>query len=164
MPYLENSKRFETFKEAYESGGGGLIAAGIDKEIVDNFLALREKIVLEYEAQKLAEEGIGIITFRDANYPKLLLEIPKFPPILYYRGRMDEAEELCIAVVGTRQITNYGRTVVPQLVEPIVDSGAVIVSGACLSQILKWPCYSSLEESGASNGRRRTQSDDSFRG
>ncbi len=121
--------RFRSFKDAFTANEGALLSAGLDAELVKAFLTLRDKIDLSAETEKLAQEQISIVSFRDANYPKLLLEIPKFPPILYYRGRMDEAEELCIAVVGTRQITNYGRTVVPQLVEPIVDSGAVIVSG-----------------------------------
>ena len=122
-------KRFKTFRSAFEASEQQLVAAGIDPEVAKKFLALRPNINLENEAQKLAAEGIGIISYRDANYPKLLLEIPKFPPILYFKGIMDAADELCVAVVGTRQITNYGRTVIPQLVEPIVDAGCVIVSG-----------------------------------
>src|SRR5581483_7263662 len=55
-------------------------------------------------------------------------EIPKFPPILYFKGSLS-ADELCVAVVGTRQITNYGRAVIPRLVEPLVDAGACVVSG-----------------------------------
>ncbi|HYV33577.1 MAG TPA: DNA-processing protein DprA [Candidatus Limnocylindria bacterium] len=123
------AKNFGTFKEAFEASEKRLVAAGIDPEIAKTFSVLRDKINLEQEAEKLENEGIGILTFRDASYPKLLLEIPKFPPLLYYKGKMDEPEELCIAVVGTRQITNYGRTVIPQLVEPLVEAGATIVSG-----------------------------------
>lgn len=123
------SKRFDNFKEAYEASAKQLAAAGIDAEIVQKFLELRDKINLADEAAKLAAEDIGIITFREANYPKLLLEIPKFPPIIYFKGLMDNNDELCVAVVGTRMITNYGRTVIPQLVDPLVDAGAVIVSG-----------------------------------
>ncbi len=106
-----------------------LITAGIDAEIAQNFIAMREKINLEEEAKKLDFEKIKILNYRDANYPRLLLEIPKFPPILYYKGIMQTADELCIAVVGTRMISNYGRTVIPGLIEPLVESGAVIVSG-----------------------------------
>jgi DNA processing protein len=122
-------KRFANFQSAFNASEKQFIAAGIDPEIVKSFLALREKINLTEEAAKLEKEKIQILTFRDKNFPKLLLEIAKFPPILYYKGSMQEPEELCLAVVGTRQITNYGRTVVPQLVEPLVEAGCVIVSG-----------------------------------
>ena len=123
------SKRFETFKQAYLANENQLVALGIDVEVAKKFTELRAQINLEDEAAKMEKEGINILTFRDANFPKLLLEIPKFPPILYFRGIMESNDELCIAVVGTRKITTYGKLVVPQLVEPIVDAGAVIVSG-----------------------------------
>ncbi len=123
------AKHFESFKDAYNATAQELVYAGIDSEIAQVFIILRNKINLDAEAQKLSAEGIGILNFRDALYPKLLLEIPKFPPILYYKGKMESNDELCVAVVGTRQITNYGRTITPQLVEPLVDAGIVIVSG-----------------------------------
>jgi DNA processing protein len=123
------AKRFENFKDAFLASESQLTAAGLDPEIVTNFLALREKINLEQESEKLAKEQIKILSFKDKNYPKLLLEIPKLPPILYYKGQMETADELCVAVVGTRMISNYGRTIIPGLLEPLVDAGAVIVSG-----------------------------------
>jgi DNA processing protein len=123
------SKQFPSFEAAFNAREKELVLAGIDPEVARKFLELRDKINLGVEAEKLAAEGIGILSFRDVNYPKLLLEIPKFPAILYYKGKMESNEELCVAVVGTRQISNYGRTVIPLLVEPLVDAGCVIVSG-----------------------------------
>lgn len=123
------AKRFNSFKQAYEAGQAQLTSIGIDPEVAAAFVNLRDKINLQNETEKLAAEGISILSFKDSNYPKLLLEIPKLPPILYYKGAMDNNDELCVAVVGTRQISNYGRMVVPQLVEPLVDAGCVIVSG-----------------------------------
>jgi DNA processing protein len=123
------AKNFKSFREAFEASSSQLQNAGIDAEVTSKFLALREKINLEQEQEKLEANGIKLLTFKDSSYPKLLLQIPKFPPLLYYRGKMDESEELCLAVVGTRMITTYGKMVVPQLVEPLVNSGITIVSG-----------------------------------
>ncbi len=123
------AKRFTTFQQAFTASPAELIAAGIDEALAGTFVQLRTKIDLAAEAKKLADENIKILSFRDPAYPKLLLEIPKSPPLLYYKGLMNESEELCLAVVGTRKITGYGRITVPQLVEPLVDAGATIVSG-----------------------------------
>jgi DNA processing protein len=123
------AKRFETFRDAFSASENQLVLAGLDPEIIQKFLTLRDKINLAEEAEKLAAEQINILSFSDANYPKLLLEIPKFPPILYYKGLMESADELCVAVVGTRMISNYGRTIIPGLIEPLALAGAVIVSG-----------------------------------
>lgn len=126
---MQITKNFNTFQEAYLVDKPTMLRFGIDEKLADEFIGLRQKINLESEAKRLTDEGIDLLTFRDKNYPKLLLQIPKNPPLLYFKGQMSEPEELCIAVVGTRKITNYGRTVTPQLVEPLVDTGAIIVSG-----------------------------------
>lgn len=123
------ARHFGRFEKAYKATSAQLLKAGIDPKDAEAFLALRDKTDLQKEAEKLDQEQIKILTFRQESYPKLLLEIPKKPLILYYRGRMEDPDELCLAVVGTRMITNYGRMVVPQIVEPLVDAGAVIVSG-----------------------------------
>ncbi|MBI5530415.1 MAG: DNA-protecting protein DprA [Candidatus Doudnabacteria bacterium] len=123
------SKQFSTYKDAFEAPQAELLKTGVDSAAILAFTSLRPKINLKEEADRLKAEGIKLLSQKDANYPKLLLEIPKSPPLLYYKGSMNSPEELDLAVVGTRKITNYGRTVIPQLVEPLVDAGAIIVSG-----------------------------------
>ncbi len=123
------ARRFADYAAAFRAGRAELLNAGLDENLAEQFLDFRQRVDLAAEAGKLKAHDIGILTLNDAAYPRLLKEIPKAPPILYYKGRMDEADELCLAVVGTRQITSYGRTVVPQLAGPLAAAGAVIVSG-----------------------------------
>ncbi|MEK7617529.1 MAG: DNA-processing protein DprA [Patescibacteria group bacterium] len=117
------------FERAFKASKHELIKAGLENEVVDAWLEKKPKINLNVEKSLMENEGIGIIAQNDVNYPKLLLEIPKFPVLLYYRGIMENADELCFAVVGTRNIATYGRSVIPDLVAPLVQAGAVIVSG-----------------------------------
>lgn len=126
---LKLFKFFGSFQKAFKASEKELIASGLEPQIIEAIISHSAKVNLTEEAQKLAKSGIEILKFDDGNYPKLLLEIPKFPPLLYFRGRMDDPDELYIAVVGTRKITNYGRSVIPDLVAPLVDAGAIIVSG-----------------------------------
>ncbi len=120
---------FDDFKSAFNADLKELIKTGIDESLAKNFLEFKTKLNLEQEAEKLAKAQIKILSFKDINYPRLLLEIPKFPLILYYRGIMQNPEELCISVVGTRKITSYGRVAAPLICEPLIDAGCVIVSG-----------------------------------
>ncbi len=120
---------FNDWEEAYKADGSVLAMAGIEPDIVDKFINHRQKINLEDEAAKLVKENIKIMTIADNNYPELLKQISKYPPIFYYKGQMEIADELCVAVVGTRKITNYGRTVAPYLIEPLLQTGVTIVSG-----------------------------------
>lgn len=142
------SQYFKSFQQAYQASAATLQAAGIEPELAEIFIDHRANINLKQEAEKLASEKIKILTFRDAAFPKLLLEISKYPPILYYKGIMQENEELCVAVVGTRMITNYGRTVAPYLIEPLIQTGVTVVSG------LAYGVDSQMQQLAIKNGRR----------
>jgi len=77
------------------------------------------------------------IFVEDKKYPKLLKEalekIPQKslgPKKLYYKGKFNEdIFENCLAVVGSRHLTSYGRRVTEQLVSQIAGAGITIVSG-----------------------------------
>ncbi len=120
---------FKDWEKAYKANSATLKKAGIEPNTCALFSKLKDKTNLEYEYKLLKENGVQILTVKDTGYPTLLKQIPKFPYILYYKGNLGPPDELCIAVVGTRRITNYGRTVTPYLIEPLVKSGATIVSG-----------------------------------
>ncbi len=120
---------FDSPKKAFSASQTELIQSGIEPEIALNFLAHRSSLNMDAEAEKLLQQNVNLLNFREKNYPRLLLEISKFPPLLYYKGQMPESEELCVAVVGTRKISSYGRTVVPFLIEPLVNVGVTVVSG-----------------------------------
>lgn len=117
------------FEKAFHASYDELVKANLESEIAKLWLERKPAIDPEQEKTILEQAGIELIGCRDECYPKLLLEIPKFPVLLYYRGVMENAEELCVAVVGTRKITTYGRSAVPDLVAPLVEAGVVIVSG-----------------------------------
>ena len=73
----------------------------------------------------------------DEKYPKLLKEaLEKLaqkslgPKKLYYKGKFTEdIFDNCLAVVGSRHLTSYGRRITEQLVSQIAAAGITIVSG-----------------------------------
>lgn len=65
---------------------------------------------------------------QDAEYPRLLGEIPDPPERLYLRGRcLDNAP--AIAVVGTRRASSYGMEVAEWLASGLAEAGLTVVSG-----------------------------------
>ncbi|MEK9135016.1 MAG: DNA-processing protein DprA [Patescibacteria group bacterium] len=74
---------------------------------------------------------MNIVVLQDAKYPKLLKEIGKSAPKqLYYKGSYsEEIFSNCLAVVGSRQMTSYGKRVVEQIVTEVAAAGITIVSG-----------------------------------
>lgn len=123
---------FDTFKDAYFANTKTLLFAGLEKHIVDLIARHRTTVHVESEAAKLENEQIQLLSFRDTLYPELLLETPQFPPLLYYRGTLQAHDELMVAVVGTRKISTYGRTVTPEFVYGLGSKGVTVVSGLAL--------------------------------
>ncbi len=66
----------------------------------------------------------------DIRYPRLLAEISGAPAQIFYRGewRADLFEK-CLAVVGSRRMTRYGRQMTDEIVSRVAAAGITIVSG-----------------------------------
>ena len=72
----------------------------------------------------------GVVAKDDPRYPERLRGIAGAPERLYYKGRWEAALFAeCLAVVGTRRMTSYGKRVTEQLVTEIAAAGVTIVSG-----------------------------------
>jgi DNA processing protein len=67
-----------------------------------------------------------------AEFPKLLREIPDAPQELYVRGTLPKEGLRYLAVVGSRKITQYGKTVVEHLISGLSGYPICIVSGLAL--------------------------------
>jgi len=76
------------------------------------------------------EEG-SIINIKDERYPEWLKKIGKeAPDNLYYKGKWEQdIFDNCLAVVGSRHLTDYGRKITEILVKEIANTGITIVSG-----------------------------------
>ena len=68
---------------------------------------------------------------RDA-FPDLITEIPDCPSKLYLRGELPPNELKLLAVVGSRNYTNYGKQVVEYLISGLRGYPVAIVSGLAL--------------------------------
>ena len=75
-------------------------------------------------------KGVGIVTYNDEDYPKLLKRIKNPPVLLYYRGRIPNwSDTFRCAVVGTRSLTSYGRKIAYNLAYDLAKLDCVVVSG-----------------------------------
>jgi DNA processing protein len=68
---------------------------------------------------------------KDKNYPSLLKKIGKqAPEQLYYRGEWsNDIFENCLAIVGSRRMTSYGRQIAEKIAGEVATAGITIVSG-----------------------------------
>ena len=66
------------------------------------------------------------------SFPKLLSQIHDPPKQLYCRGNVSLLNGSCLAVVGTRKLTSYGREIAQQIVRDLANNGFTVVSGLAL--------------------------------
>ena len=77
--------------------------------------------------------GIGIIFWQDDDYPLTLRVIPDPPMLLYCKGRLpDVNRKLCVGVVGTRSMSEYGKKMAYKIGYELSAVGAVVISGMAL--------------------------------
>jgi len=79
---------------------------------------------------------VETVETNDKKYPKVLKKALGFlvssqgPKKLYYKGKWDEKLfENCLAVVGSRHLTHYGRQATERIVTECAAAGITIVSG-----------------------------------
>lgn len=90
-----------------------------------------EKLLPEIEKHLLylEEQGIGILTILDGDYPQLLKQIDDPPPLLYFRGEFPIQSIQSIAVVGTHNATAAGIEKAVQIGKALAKRKVVVVSG-----------------------------------
>ena len=77
--------------------------------------------------------GVGILTYDAPNYPSSLRSLKNPPAVLYYMGELpDFNKKLCISIVGTRKMSEYGMKAAYKIAYEVASSGAIVVSGMAL--------------------------------
>lgn len=127
MAQIEN--HFEHLENAWKAPAGEFKKAGLDSGTLQAIDSWRPQIDLDAEMDKIEKQKIQVCTYHDADYPSRLKEIYDYPPLLYIRGGLLPQDETCLAVVGTRRATVYGRQVAEELVEDLVRHQFCIISG-----------------------------------
>ncbi len=127
LTQLENY--FANLEEAWQAAPADLKHAGLDSNSINAITSWRPKISLEAEMEKLDRYGAKVLTRNDPNYPSRLKEIYDYPPLLYVRGSLLPEDEWCLAVVGTRRATVYGKQVTEEIVTDLAQNKITIVSG-----------------------------------
>lgn len=75
------------------------------------------------------ERNIERITPGMPQYPSILKEIKGYPTELFCIGDIGLLKERCVAVVGSRSTTGYGRAMAVRIAREAAGAGLVIVSG-----------------------------------
>lgn len=129
---------FESLEKIIEAPKDAFLNLGIRGKQLDEFLRERSSAIIaspsadrQAKAKQSSSYGdeIGILTILDKEYPQKLKHLCDAPPVLFYKGDLSCLEnENCLAVIGSRKITEYGVRVTQDFVKNLCED-FLIVSG-----------------------------------
>jgi DNA processing protein len=73
-----------------------------------------------------------IVTALDRRYPSALAAVDPRPPVLYVAGNPGSMDAPCVAIVGTRRATGYGRACAAEIADELARAGVTVVSGLAI--------------------------------
>ena len=106
-------------------------------EYIEGIGSIRAGSIKGFDDFKTAEDEIAFIEkytikplfLTDNDYPKRLLNCYDSPSLLYYKGGADLNASKIIAVIGTRNHTEYGKQVTEKLIADLANLNITIISG-----------------------------------
>jgi DNA processing protein len=103
--------------------------AGMSPRIIDALGSCGANPEIERELEKLSNTDIRVVTYNAPEYPHALKNIYDPPPYLYVRGNLQPGDCNAIAVVGSRQASDYGLRAAADISRELAAAGLTVVSG-----------------------------------
>ncbi|HEY9902336.1 MAG TPA: DNA-processing protein DprA [Candidatus Sericytochromatia bacterium] len=127
-------QHFGSLADAWKANAAQLRQVeGFGYQIVSAVTAARSQINPEQFLEQHSVKNPYFWTLADADYPRLLLEIPSPPPVLYYRGLVQPQENQgimpMVGIVGTREPSEYGKRWTRKITVALARHGFTVVSG-----------------------------------
>ncbi len=105
---------------------------GITERDADNIISLTVKNNANRKFDKYYKEGINFVFPWENNYPSRLKELYDKPQILYYIGKIPENNIPSVAIIGSRNCSEYGRAMAKEIAYKLSGQGVDIISGLAL--------------------------------
>ena len=114
---------FEEKKSALEKITG--IGSSVANDVLNHTIFDRA----EEEILFIEKNNITPLFYLDKNYPKRLTHCEDSPILLYFKGNTNLNAKKTISIVGTRDATDYGKTICEKLIADLAIHHVTIVSG-----------------------------------
>lgn len=102
---------------------------GIGRQTITHLLDESNLHIVEKELRYLSDQNIDYAYFLDDNYPESLKQCIDSPILFFKEGKVDFSNKRMLSIVGTRQMTYYGRDFCNNLIEELAEYNPIIVSG-----------------------------------
>lgn len=105
--------------------------AELSKEAAESICSKRYHEQAQQEEAFARRNNIDIVPVTSPGYPQALLECPDRPHVIYVKGGMDMNAGKWLSIVGTRNMTSYGKRICEEIVTDLARMfpDLVIASG-----------------------------------
>ena len=101
----------------------------ITPRLANQIVRIKKESNPSRELELAAKEHVRIVSIFDESYPPNLKNIFSPPLLLYVKGKLLTRDIACIAMVGSRRPTLYGRLTAERLSAELAGRGMTVVSG-----------------------------------
>ena len=123
-------KHFKNPSDIFNASKNELLQIdGIGEFIVKQLSNTKHIADAEDEFNYIEKNNIEFWYFLDDNYPEKLKHCIDAPILLFRDGNIHLKQQKIISIVGTRNITNYGKDFCKSLIEDLKTYNPIIVSG-----------------------------------
>jgi DNA processing protein len=102
---------------------------GIGTHVLRQLLNKKSLEIAEIELEYILENNIETAYFLEDDYPKNLQQCIDGPILFFKDGTINFKNERIISIVGTRNMTSYGRVFCESLLADLAEYNPIIVSG-----------------------------------
>ena len=102
---------------------------GIGEKTIESIMSQNVLSRAERELDFTEKHGIRVLYYLNSDYPKRLQHCYDSPMILYCKGHTDFNVDKVVGIVGTRNVTDYGKIMTDKIVSELLDDDVLVVSG-----------------------------------
>jgi DNA processing protein len=122
--------QFENAKNIFSVKRNDLLKiTGIGPSVTKSLTNKNNFIRAEEEIAFMHKNKIGYYYFMHKNYPAYLKQCYDSPVLLFKKGAVDLVKKNIISIVGTRQMSGYGKSVLENLINDLKEYNPLIISG-----------------------------------
>ena len=118
-------ERFGTAQKAYEAFAGNTALLGAELTAKASGVSLEKA---EKTLAAVTDDGTQLITWESEDYPEHLRRTENPPCVLFAKGDTSLLHKKLITMVGSRAITEYTASVIPQVIERLGKEYAIVGS------------------------------------
>ena len=120
-------EKYGDSRSIYERGMAD-VTEGMKTGIQEND-RIRSLEEAKHICEDMDQKGIVALAWDDEDFPAALRTIKNPPWMIYISGRKELLDQTCVAVVGARKASEYGKTTAEHLGWRLAQTGTVVVSG-----------------------------------